>query len=144
MLRDKCYMHIISQRWSSKISQIRNPARFQFFLHLKRSSFCWKPETFWHNVSRMMDLFIFLLRMKNMIDSLLKLLSSDCWLQEITADCKKSLKDNLQPGFEKYDQNWFHIYSSYKVVWRIPNLIVITFEKMFIIQNWYYHKVFTA
>ena len=36
-----------------------------------------------------------------------------------------------------------NLYTSYKVVWQIPKLLVIADEKMFIARIFYYYKVFT-
>ena len=47
---------------SSKICQIRIPARFWFFLHLKENNkykvFGNNTVTFWHNIAYMVSLFV--------------------------------------------------------------------------------------
>ena len=60
-------MYIISERWSSKISEIRITARFQFFMHMKKDG---KVLTY---IAYMVNFFVFLLNITIVTDSLLKL-----------------------------------------------------------------------
>ena len=64
-LRYKWYIYIIFQRPSARIYQIRNPAHFQFFLHLKKKDIVSGKSTmtFWYNLAYMVSSFVFLLQM---------------------------------------------------------------------------------
>ena len=59
----KGYIYIISKMWSSRICQICIPARFQFFMYLKKEDKVVGKNTvtFIHDIGYMLNSFVFII-----------------------------------------------------------------------------------